>query len=79
MKSEIYILKLHSLFLLTLIFTFSLVFILRVENYTQFISEPIKIIDYSIQDLQLLDSDYEKRDTGYGVQRIDKSEQMFLI
>ena len=53
-------------------------FILRIENYTQFISEPIKIIDYSIQDLQLLDSDYEKRDNGYGVQRIDKSEQCVL-
>ena len=25
-----------------------------------------------------LDSDYEKRDTGYGVQRIDKSEQCVL-
>ena len=70
--------KNYTVYFFTLIFTFSLVFILRVENYTQFISEPIKIIDYSIQDLQLLDSDYEKRDTGYGVQRIDKSEQCVL-
>ena len=53
-------------------------FTLRIENYTQFISEPIKNIDNSIQDLKLLDSDYEKRDAGYGVQRIDKSEQCVL-
>ena len=70
--------KKYTIYFFTLIFTFSLVFTLRIENYTQFISEPIKNIDNSIQDLKLLDSDYEKRDAGYGVQRIDKSEQCVL-